>query len=131
MAALWAARNFRSPGDRSVIAGSVRDWKFLAILCAAMSRSSTAIWGAAGAYHVAAELSARGFIASLTWGNAPRTDVLAQHRDRPTLIHGIQVKTRRSGSFQLGEASEAVVPADANEWYVLVSLRAPGERPDF
>jgi hypothetical protein len=91
---------------------------------------STAITGAAGVYSVAAELSVRGWIASLTWGNAPRTDILAQRLD-PPLVAAIQVKTRLTGDFQVGKSGEKAAPADSNEWYVLVSLREPGERPDF
>ena len=91
---------------------------------------STAITGAAGAYSVAAELSLRGWIASLTWGNAPRTDILAQ-RLEPPLTAAIQVKTRLKGDFQVGVSGEQPAPARSNEWYALVSLRGPGERPDF
>jgi hypothetical protein len=91
---------------------------------------STAVTGAAGAYYVAAELSVRGWIASLTWGGAPRTDVLAQ-RVEPPLTATIQVKTRLRGDFQVGVAGEHPAPTGSNEWYVLVSLGSPGERPDF
>jgi hypothetical protein len=89
-----------------------------------------AITGAAGVYHVAAELSEQGWIASLTWGNAPRTDLLAQRQDLPNLLAAIQVKTRRTGSFQVGMGAEASPsPPGANEWFLLVSLAEP--RPDF
>lgn len=91
---------------------------------------STAITGAAGAYFVAGELSQRGWIASLTWGNTPRTDVLAQKLD-PALTAAVQVKTRISGDFQVGVHGEDPSPVDANEWYVLVSLAGAGERPTF
>ena len=63
------------------------------------------ITGAAGAYLVAGELSQRGFIASPTWHNAPRTDILAQSLDLPILA-AIQVKTRTAGEFQLGLGGE-------------------------
>jgi len=91
---------------------------------------STALTGAAGAYHVAGELSQRGWMASLTQRNAPRTDVLAQDLRLP-LLAAIQVKTRRVGDFQIGVGGEHPSPAGLNEWYALVSLRPLGERADF
>lgn len=88
----------------------------------------TAITGAAGAYSVTAELSQRGWIASPTWGNAPRTDVLAQRADGSRMA-AIQVKTRRTGTFAVGNPAPS--PEQANEWFVMVSLNGPGQRPDF
>jgi hypothetical protein len=93
------------------------------------NKNATAITGAAGAYFVVAELSQLGWAASPTWGNAPRTDVLAQKADG-SRVAAIQVKTRRSGSFQIGEKAEKPSTA-ANEWFVLVALNGAGVRPDF
>jgi hypothetical protein len=93
-------------------------------------RGESQLVGAAGAYYVAAQLSERGWIASLTWGDAPRTDVLAQRLDLKTRA-AIQVKTRKTGQFQLGKAAEMPSPRGANEWFVLVDLGGPRKRPDF
>jgi hypothetical protein len=93
-------------------------------------RKTTAITGAAGAYFVLAELSQLGWAASPTWGNAPRTDVLAQRADGARII-AIQVKTRLSGSFHIGQKGETPSAQRSNEWFVLVSLHGPGQRPDF
>lgn len=90
----------------------------------------TAVTGAAGAYLTAGELSQRGWVASLTWGNAPRTDVLAQRLD-PPLVAAIQVKTRRTGDFQVGDKAEAPAQQGGNEWFVFVSLIGPGSRPVY
>jgi hypothetical protein len=76
---------------------------------------NTAVIGAAGAYFVAGELSHRSWVASLTLGNAPRTDVLAQ-RFAPDAVAAIQVKTRTSGKFTLGQKSEEPAAPKANEW---------------
>ena len=95
-----------------------------------MTRLETQTTGAAGAFFVAAELAQRRWNASLTFGNAPRTDVLAQTADGARVI-GIQVKTRRSGDFQLGVHSEERPPRGADEWFVLTSLYELGQRPDF
>ena len=92
-------------------------------------RTATAITGAAGAYFVVAELSQLGWAASPTWGNAPRTDVLAQRAG--SRMAAIQVKTRLSGSFHIGQKGESPSPAGGNEWFVLVSLHGAGQRPDF
>ncbi len=85
--------------------------------------------GAAGTFYVAGELAQRGWNASLTMGNAERTDLVAQLPDGSRLA-AIQVKTRKSGSFQLGSRSESWAPGE-NEWFVLCSLKDPDERPDF
>ena len=92
--------------------------------------SESAITGAAGAYFAAAELSHRGWIASLTWGNTPRTDILAQSLDPPILV-AVQVKARDTGDFQLGVHGEDPSTPGTNEWYILVSLGDVGARPDY
>jgi len=78
---------------------------------------------------VAAELSRRGWLATVTIKNAPGTDVLAQRRDRRRLA--IQTKTASYGNhFRLSVKDEQPAEQD-DEWYVLVGLREPEERPAF
>jgi hypothetical protein len=90
----------------------------------------TSLTGAAGEYYVAAELSRRGWLATVTIKNAPGTDVLAQRVDTGAVV-AIQTKTSSDGnSFQLDKKCE-VVAREMNEWYILVGLRAEGERPKF
>jgi hypothetical protein len=58
-----------------------------------VSRGATTLAGAAGEYFVAAELSRRGWLATVTIKNSPDIDVLAchaEHRDRQITV---QVKT--------------------------------------
>lgn len=94
-----------------------------------MSRS-TGLTGAAGEYHVAAELSRRDWLATVTIKNAPGTDVLAQRRDRKVVV-AIQVKTASEGyNFRLGVKDEDPGERD-HEWYAFVSLRGDEERPSF
>jgi hypothetical protein len=90
----------------------------------------TGLIGAAGEYYVAAELSRRGWLATVTIKNAPGTDVLAQ-RVHTGAVVAIQTKTAsRGNNFWVDKKCE--VPARAmNEWYVLVDLRADGDRPKF
>lgn len=92
--------------------------------------SATGLTGAAGEYHVAAELSRRDWLATVTIKNAPGTDVLAQRLDRRNVV-AIQTKTASPGSqFTLNVKDETCGVAD-NEWYVLVGLAGREERPTF
>jgi hypothetical protein len=92
--------------------------------------SSTGLTGAAGEYHVAAELSRRDWLATVTIKNASGTDVLAQRRDRRRMV-SIQAKTASPGNmFRLSIKDEEPGETD-NEWYVLVGLAALVERPSF
>ena len=56
--------------------------------------SATGLTGAAGEYYVAAELSRRSWLATVTIKNSPGTDVLAQRLDRRRLV-AIQTKCSR------------------------------------
>lgn len=111
-----------------------------------MAHASKATTGAAGEYFAAAELSARGWIATISVRGAPDTDVLAQHAETGRLI-AVQTKTARPGvtDFQLRGSKKTDVDAegnriplrdeipakDASEWFVFVGLNEPGERPDY
>ena len=55
------------------------------------SRLSTGLYGVAGEYFVAAELSRRGYVASLTLRNTRGIDILASNTDATKSV-GIQVK---------------------------------------
>jgi hypothetical protein len=95
-----------------------------------VTRSRTGLTGAAGEYYVAAELSRRGWLATVTIKNAPGTDVLAQDLETGRVI-ALQTKTASQGSgFRLTAKDERTTAMD-NEWYALVALRASDERPDF
>ncbi len=93
-------------------------------------RRRSGLTGAAGEYYVAAELSRRGWLATVTIKNAPGTDVLAQHVETRHVI-AVQTKTASQGShFQLQEKDERLTEAK-NEWYAFVALRGELERPTF
>lgn len=93
------------------------------------ARIPTGLTGAAGEYYVAAELSRRGWLATVTIKNAPGTDVLAQQLDTKVTA-AIQTKTSATGArWRLSAKDET--PGSSNEWYVLVRLRSAIERPDF
>jgi hypothetical protein len=85
--------------------------------------------GAAG-YYLAAELSRRGWLATVTIKNAPGTDVLAQDAETGRVI-ALQTKTASPGSgFRLTMKDEATTENE-NEWYALVGLGGLDARPDF
>lgn len=93
--------------------------------------SKSARTGAAGAFYSAALLAQHGWDASLTIGNTPRTDVIAQHHEHQTLI-AVQCKaTTGNQTFLLASGCESPSPPGRNEWFILVALRDPMERPDF
>ena len=77
--------------------------------------------GAAGVFAVCAQLAQRGWFASPTLGNTPRTDILAQVGDslRPAAI---QVKTKSEHSKDFRPSVSGYSAPDANEWAILVAL---------
>ena len=101
-----------------------------ALISEAIPPRSTGLTGTAGEYFVAAELSQRGWLATVTIKNAPGTDVLAQEPTTGTII-AIQTKTASEGNqFLLNKKCE--VPTSAlSDWYILVKLHKLGIRPTF
>ncbi len=93
-----------------------------------MSASSDLV-GSAGLYAVGFALARRNWLVSPTFGNAARTDLLAQQVGESNLTAAIQVKTRTSGDFHLNVTEAS--PTGANEWVILVSLGNGDERPGF
>jgi hypothetical protein len=94
------------------------------------ARTQKGLVGAAGEYHVAAELSRRGWLATVTIKNSPGTDVLAQLLETQRMV-AIQPKTTFGESkFRLKDLDERPARND-NEWYVFVRLNGDFDRPDF
>jgi Holliday junction resolvase-like predicted endonuclease len=90
------------------------------------------ITGVAGEYFVAAELSRRGWIATLTLKNTPNIDVIATKPDDLRSIN-IQVKTRsirnRAG-WILTRKIETLMPGE-NFYLAFVDLKGLSEEPDY
>jgi hypothetical protein len=86
--------------------------------------------GVAGEYFVAAELSKRGCIASITLRNTRGIDILASNADATKTV-SIQVKTRqgKGRNWVLNEKGEDYHAADL--FYVFVNLRGVNDRPEF
>ena len=86
--------------------------------------------GIAGEFFVAAELSKRGWIATLTAKNTPDVDVLAA---RPTGdVHArIQVKTRTSAYKYAHRVGREIKLIGDHDFLVLVDLGEAGDSPRF
>ena len=86
--------------------------------------------GVAGEYFVAAELSRRGYIASISLRNTRGIDILATNQDGTRSIT-IQCKTNQTTArkWLLNEKSEEFVSED--HFYVFVALGRPTDRPRF
>ena len=86
--------------------------------------------GVAGEYLVAAELTLRGHVASITLRNSRGIDVIASSADGSKSAN-FQVKSNSSGkpSWILNRKSESFFAE--NHYYVFVALGELGSRPNF
>ncbi len=86
--------------------------------------------GVAGEYFVAAELSRRGHIASISLRNTRGIDILATNQDSSRSIT-IQCKTNQLGQkiWMLNDKSERF--HSDNHYYVFVALGALDQRPSY
>jgi len=96
----------------------------------ARHRLESTLVGVAGEYYVAAELSAHGYLASVTLRNSRGVDIIASNSDASRSV-SIQVKTSsgKDRKWLLTQKAEGF-HAD-NHFYVFVLLRDVGSRPDF
>lgn len=95
-------------------------------------RAAYNITGVAGEYFVAAELSRRGWIATMTLKNTPNIDIIATIPDGMRTLN-IQVKTRSIGNRQgwiLNKGIEMLVPG-SNFYIAFVDLKGKDEKPDY
>lgn len=100
-----------------------------------MKSMSRSLVGIAGAHFVAAELSQRGFVATLTSRNTEGIDVLASSTDGSKTV-SIQVKTsgaeqreNYTKNWMLKRKHENIY--SDNLFYVFVDLKPSNEKPDF
>jgi hypothetical protein len=93
-------------------------------------RGNTTRTGIAGEFFVAAELSRRGWIATLTAKNTPDVDVLAS---RPTGdVHArIQVKTRTPAYKYAHRVGREIKLVGDHDFLVLVDLGHEGDSPQY
>jgi len=95
-----------------------------------MEKLNTVLAGVSGEYFVAAELSRKGYIASITLRNTKGVDILCSNSDATKTV-GIQVKTNSGSnrSWILNKKAEEYF-AD-NLFYVFVNLNNGQKPPDF
>lgn len=86
--------------------------------------------GVAGEYFVAAELSRRGYLASITLRNTKGVDILCSNADATKTI-AIQVKTNRRSNREwvLNQKAESFYAK--NHFYVFVNLHDDKQQPDY
>lgn len=86
--------------------------------------------GVSGEYFVAAELSRRGYVASITLRNTRGIDILATNADATRSV-SIQVKTNhgKNKDWILNQKAEAY--QSKTLFYVFVNLKGSNQRPDY
>ena len=96
----------------------------------ARDRGQTIRTGIAGEFFVAAELSKRGWIATLTAKNTPDIDLLAS-RPNGDVHARIQVKTRSPAYRSAHRVGKNLKQVGERDFLVLVDIGAEGEMPRY
>ena len=91
---------------------------------------SSLLSGVAGEYYVAAELSKRGHLASITLRNTKGVDILCSNEDASKTV-AIQVKTNRRSSREWILNNKAEKDSSDNFFYVFVNLNDNVNSPDY
>ncbi len=81
-------------------------------------------------FYVAAELSRRGYMAVITMGNCPNTDILCSNKDGTKFIH-IQVKTFRPGDTACSVGKKAERFYGDNFFWILSGIPEPDSEGTF
>src|SRR4051794_29994742 len=81
--------------------------------------------GSAGQFFVAGELCRRGWVAVVTLGNCPNTDILCSNLRGDRFVH-IQVKTFRPGSRTCSVGTKAEIDYGPTFFWVLAGIPSPG-----
>jgi hypothetical protein len=94
------------------------------------SKNSHVLTGVAGEYYVSAELSRRGYVASITLRNTKGIDILASNAEGTRQV-AIQVKSNqyKSPNWLLSQKSENNYTR--NFFYVFVTFGDDSEQPDY
>ena len=95
-----------------------------------MAELTTGLSGAAGEYYAAAELSRRGFIATVTIRNAERIDIMASRPEGGRTLQ-IQVKTIQGDAPKWVLRDKCENHHSPDFFYILVRLGKLGTRPNF
>lgn len=94
------------------------------------TKRSNQLTGVAGEYYVAAELSKRGYIASITLRNTDGIDILASNSDGSKTV-AIQVKTKSSHEKKWPLSAKCESLHSPKMFYVFVNLNNDERPPEF
>lgn len=92
---------------------------------------SNGLTGIAGEYFVAAELSLRGFMASVTLRNNDSIDIHASKLSDKGKMFAIQVKTSQINNRKWILNKKAELSSSDSHFYIFVSLKGERERPEY
>jgi hypothetical protein len=95
-----------------------------------VDKLSKGITGIAGEYFVAAELSRRGYMASITLRNNDSIDIHASNLSEEK-IFAIQVKTSQNSSRKWPLSKKAENMYNESMFYIFVALKEVEERPEY
>ncbi len=95
-----------------------------------LNNLSLILGGVSGEYFVAAELSRRGYVASITLRNTRGIDILATNAEATRSV-GIQVKTNRGKKKDWMLSQKAEDNRSKTLFYVFVNLNGSNQRPDY
>ena len=94
------------------------------------SKLSNSLCGVSGEYFVAAELSRRGIVASLTQRNTMGIDILATNECGSESVN-LQVKTSQGKGKRWMLNKKAEIASQKNLVYIFVSLQSTGDAPEY
>ena len=95
------------------------------------AKLSNGLTGIAGEYFVAAELSLRGFMASVTLRNNDSIDIHASKLSNKDKMFAIQVKTSQINNRKWILNKKSELSSSDSHYYIFVSLKGELERPDY
>ena len=95
-----------------------------------LSKLESTLVGVSGEYYVAAELSVRGYLASVTLRNSRGIDIIASSSDASRSV-SIQVKTSKGNKPKWILTKKSETFFSDNHFYIFVILNDIGYRPDF
>lgn len=94
------------------------------------SELTSLLSGVAGEYFVAAELSRRGYLASITLRNTKGVDILCSNADATKTV-AIQVKNNRRSNREWVVNQKAESFFADNHFYIFVNLHDDKQQPDY
>lgn len=86
--------------------------------------------GSASQFFIAGELCRRGYVAVVTMGNTPNTDILCSNTEGTKFIH-IQVKTFRPGDRTCSVGMKAEKNYGSNFFWILGGIPEGNKKDDF